>query len=147
MRTIEFRGFSVENKWVFGDLIQHRHPNLLFIEHRDETKKYLTPVKAETVGQYTGVKDRMGKKIYEFDIVRDRFGMTFVVVLDVFENRFVAIGFADEIWNERQGDCRFIRESSIEKFELVVLHTKFDDEEYQQTLKSYLDQNKQEGYL
>lgn len=79
MRTILFRGQKADtNQWIQGDLIYEIHGGVAIetpsIHHREnnESTGSFTRVKAETVGQFTEMKDKFnsGKNIFDGDIFK-----------------------------------------------------------------------------
>lgn len=113
-REILFRGWNKKNKkWLYGYYFVNRGEHFIapdeFVNPLASYEDYV--VDADSVGQYTGMKDAKGVKIFEGDIIGGDGCIHFIQYNDK-EAQFVAV--------DRYIQCG-ISQQLIDEFEKVVI--------------------------
>ena len=103
MREVLFRGKRIDNgEWVYGYLIAPEFaPNKKYIGHlfsEDEHDIDVVEVDPETVGQFTGLYDNNGLKIFEGDIM---------FLKSELEQRYGIVEFGEYVKKNKQKEVGF----------------------------------------
>ena len=137
-REILFRGWNKKNKrWLYGYYLVNRGEHFIspdeFVNPLASYEDYV--VNADTVGQYTGLKDAKGVKIFEGDIIVGDIlgggdGCTHVIQYNEENSRFEAVRKLAPERSHLSWMFQFdIKQGWIDEFKKVVIGNVHADKE------------------
>jgi uncharacterized phage protein (TIGR01671 family) len=102
-REIKFRGISkLTGQWIEGSLVIHTDGECSIIDYADaEFQSYTwNDVIRETVGEFTGRKDKNSKEIYDGDIIETDNSSYFKIIWDndIMGFKLTYDGLGDKGW-------------------------------------------------
>jgi hypothetical protein len=86
MREILFRGKSIHGEWIYGYYCPKPYSHFpceatIFPSETIDRDWHGEMVDPSTIGQFTGLEDKLGTKIFEGDVIDD-LGVEYIVVFD-----------------------------------------------------------------
>lgn len=146
MREIKFRGKDLQyGEWIYG-LLRNRFyddSGMVYVETASEEERnrrmdkhlYADAVDPSTVGQYTGIKDRDGREIYEGDIVKSgwmRQSPTKLIVWDDYRWGYYGLAdYAPKAHSAKEHEPHVFSLDCLDRENLRVIGNIFDNPELQ----------------
>lgn len=127
MRDIVFRGKDViGGAWLCGDLVHTTTGKAPMIRVHCENGARNFMVDPESIGQFTGLNDRNGRRIFEGDVIRVRCGLYENVGTVIYSENNTRFGIVD-----RRGETNFsfLHKPFVSQFAIEVIGFAHDNPE------------------